>query len=236
MKIITWNLDFWKSGRNHTEEQYNFLFDEFEADIVLLQEMPDPKFIPTPFQHILYKKCKQNWGTGILSKLPLTQIETNTDYAVAGSVNVNNQTLDIVSIYGSYYNNSLTQNKYVTMMHEIISKISPIILSKNYRNVLIGGDWNLDRTLDGKSNTKNANQLVFDRLEDMKLTDLISKFIRQPIVTHRHNRGGLFWLDYLYAGANFDKWVKNVKIIENKLIIEISDHNPIILEINLPNS
>jgi exonuclease III len=231
LKVVTWNMAWW-SHKSKVQTAWDYLYCELAADVALLTEMGDPMRSGCPYPFFKWQNIGLNnlyWGSGIVSKIPLcdSYIPQNIGALMTAGIQFNGAIpITIISMYCLKDNAS---NLYVPNLHHYLSDLTPIFNGRR-RNIIIGGDWNASMQLDGKNgNTKNANKIFFDRLRDFGLKDCLEPFAEYPVQTHRHNSDTSYpWqLDYIYAADRFANNVTSARVIDNDVVRDASDHNPI---------
>ena len=106
------------------------------------------------------------------------------------------------------------------------------------KNILIAGDFNMDRRMDSNpTGTKFAlkgtypTNDFFDAILDMGFYDCMRKFNSNPVQTHRHSLSKFPWeLDHMFATEHLYKALTDIQTIE---VAELSDHDPIIANFKL---
>ena len=102
-------------------------------------------------------------------------------------------------------------------------------------NILIAGDFNMDRRMDenptgyrfAKKGTTPHNDF-FNTIEDMGFQDCVKKFDKDPIQTHYHSRSKFPWeLDHMFATKELFDSLTNIVVPQTR---DLSDHNPIIAD------
>jgi exonuclease III len=72
MRIVTWNMDYWKHQSAH-DNAWHWLFDSLNPDIALIQEcVPPDRVGESGFLQWgrAYPEGQQPWGTALFSRLP----------------------------------------------------------------------------------------------------------------------------------------------------------------------
>ena len=120
-----------------------------------------------------------------------------------------------------------------------ISKfVSNLRRRHNAVNILIAGDFNMDRRMDenptssvfAAKGTYPTNDF-FDAILDMGFEDCVRKFYTDPVQTHFHRRSKFPWeLDHMFATQELFDALTNITIPETQTL---SDHNPIIAQFDI---
>ena len=239
MKILTWNMDYWKRNLEQRELAWNYLTQTLNPDISLLQEIVPHQDSYEQYNTLYHElEGKRKWGTAILSKSPIYK-EHYINNGFVGSRGTiiaeiklsDSFTLTIINIYGQ-----LDSNGYATTtMHHLLSDLTPFLMQTGKRNIIIGGDLNVSEQIDEKYKGQNpSHKLVFDRLEDFGLINISKKFYGgKHVQTHIHSRSDYPWQnDYLFASENIFEMITNCEVIRNKELIELSDHLPVSIELD----
>jgi exonuclease III len=234
MKIVTWNMDYWKRNSEQRELAWNFLLDTINPDIALIQEIVPPE-ISYKSHNVLYHEIdgKRKWGTLIISKYPIhREIYSNKCYPGANALIVaeikvtDKFLLTAVNVYGQ-----LDADGYATTtMHHILSDLTTILYNKGSRNIIFGGDFNVSEQFNEKYDCP-SHKLVFDRIEDFGLINCTKKFYNKHIQTHVHSKSEFEWQnDYIFVSNNIIEQVTNCTVLNEKNILQLSDHYPVVIE------
>ena len=239
MKIVTWNMDYWKRNNEQRVIAWNYLMKSIDPEIALLQEIvpPDTSF---DSHHVLYHEidAKRKWGTALISKHPVhKEIYVHNCYPgsnglIIGEIKIsNNILLTAINIYGQIDSNGYAS----TTMHHIISDLTVILNKNNKRKILLGGDFNVSEQFDEKYKGQFAShKLIFDRFEDFGLINCTKRYYNGHIQTHVHNKSIFEWQnDYIFVSENIFNDVKSCEVINKDELLEYSDHFPVILELNI---
>jgi len=237
MKIITWNMDYWKRKSEQRKLAWNYLLDTIDPNVALIQEIVPPE-TSYDSHHVLYHEIdgKRKWGNALISKYPVhKEIYVNNSYPGASGLIIaelkisDNFLLTTINVYGQ-----IDPNKYATTtMHHILSDLTPILDKKDKRNIVLGGDLNVSEQYDTKYKGKFAShKLVFDRLEDFGLINCTKKFHNGHVQTHVHSSSKFEWQnDYLFVSKNIIDQVTGCEVINGNGLLDLSDHYPVTIEI-----
>jgi len=239
LKLATWNMAFWSHKTCH-EEAWKYLIEEIDADIYLFQEAcPHQELKDTP--NFLWFEIggNRNWGTGIYSKkYPIQHLPIQTGYTgslVVGEVTITNDVeLTIISLYGLLEKIGGTAYA-ITTLHRMLSDLTGILNGHigGNRKIVLGGDLNASIQCDIYYGGK-AHQLLFQRLEDFKLKNCFAPFFNDFVQTHRHNRSNEPWQnDYFFISKTLFKNLKSCVVLDNETVRRLSDHNPVLIELEL---
>jgi len=126
----------------------------------------------------------------------------------------------------------------LTLLGLIAKFVSNLRRRHNARNIIIAGDFNMDRRMDDNptgskfalKDTFPTNNF-FDAILDMGFYDCMRKFNINPIQTHRHVRSKFPWeLDHMFATEYLYNSLTDIKTLE---VPELSDHDPIVANFDI---
>jgi exonuclease III len=239
MKIVTWNMDFWKRSAQQRKSGWNYLWEAINPDVAILQEIVPPEESFEDFSVIYHElDKKRRWGTSVISKHRISkEIHFNNYYPGSSGLIVaeiklsDSFTLTVVSINGL-----IDQEGYATTtMHHILSDLTSTLHKTYGRNVILGGDFNVSEQWDKKyKNRDPMHKFVFDRLENFGLINCTKKFFNAHVQTHSHSRSTFEWQnDYIFVSENMIDKVIDCKVINESEVKDFSDHFPVIIELEL---
>ena len=230
MKVLVWNMDYWKSS--HRESGWNFI-REIDPDLALLSEcaVNDDQF------NYVHHVQKVGWGVGVFSRhhdLVEVEFECCHPEAVAvSSITIESQGITGISLYGR-----IIDGFAITTLHRSLSDLTPLFQTKAGRDwTLIGGDFNASTQCDELMPSykgDRAHHIFFERLMNFGLADCLKKFHEGHIRTLRHKNSDVHWHnDYLFVGKSLYDRCVSCEVIDDPQLYEVSDHNPIIAEFDL---
>ena len=182
----------------------------------------------------------QKWGTAVLAKsnfhlekfVPDGNKCKYYNTAYPGSVTIAqiaNTDIAIISMYGKkiYDYEWVTNYSYLANLHRCLSDMAPL-LDRFYspKRFIIAGDWNASPQFDTRTSSKNYN--FFERLVNFDLKDCLGHFPDGNYETTYKNSGQLDWM---FASKKLI--IKNSYVDYSKEVEDLSDHRPIITEIEL---
>jgi len=189
-KVVTWNMDHWKRTKKQNSAAWDYLIDQIDADIMLLQEFSPPGKIEEKYT-ILYEEIggDRPWGSAIVTKdFDVEKVEFDNSYVggvIVGEItSFTDDPLTVISMYGTL------EEKYATAsMHRVLSDLTKLLHEeKNKRLFVVGGDYNLSKQWDDRYNNKDpSHEIFFDRLEDFGLVNCTSKYFGKHVQTNRHS-------------------------------------------------
>ena len=69
MKLVTWNMDYWKHSEEERNQAWDLLDSEISPDIALLQEAVPPENRYKSHNQVFLKvEGKNKWSSGIISR------------------------------------------------------------------------------------------------------------------------------------------------------------------------
>ena len=257
MKILVWNIKRCGSKSGSWE-----IINTHNPDVCLLQEVSSiPSFISNQFQvieeHPTTKNLeKQKFKSVILIRNGVKYTTPNFTFSTKTSENIyqyfkgnllgiTTETFTFINVYSppwaisdslfdwkDIYDLKLKSNSKLF----ITEILYDLIRSTSFPNNLIfGGDFNSSIKFDfGRKNS--GNQEIISRLHQLDYFDSLSEFNGGLVPTFQNPRGKeiIHQLDYLYIHKNQIENIQSCNLVNKRLIIgkKISDHLPILLEIN----
>ena len=249
IRVVTWNMAYWSHKAMH-EEAWSYLLDKINADFVLVQESKITGFLENDSNFLWHKAGetpgRKDWGNGIYSKkYQLTQETENSidcwnrdrfnELCIVANTKVNKDTkLTLISLYGRM-DKVGTEVYCMTNLHRILSDLTGIF-NGHYgkREIILGGDLNASIQCDEQWGGE-AHKIFFDRLSDFRLKNCFElKGYKGYVQTHRHHKSTLTWQnDYFFISKSLGKKFKECEILDNNDIRRYSDHNPVIIKLNI---
>ncbi|MGA2093345.1 MAG: endonuclease/exonuclease/phosphatase family protein [Sedimentisphaerales bacterium] len=226
MKIATWNLGYWQYKSFH-DEAWNYLCNEIKPDIAFLQEVKPPSWIP--HHALLFEKTKQGWGTALFApSLALQKKDFSLSpgrVAAASIVLDKNLPLFIASIHAP------TTPRVFPRLAKIFAELE-LHLARG--SVIVGGDLNTARLAE-KVWPGNGHGPFFEQIDKGdRWVDCCRMFHPTEIQTFfRANCIHPFQDDHIFASCDLKNRVKAANIIDNELTRRVSDHIPLVVEIDV---
>ena len=229
-------MDFWKRNSEQRELAWDYLANDLNSDISLIQEIVPPDSSYTNF-NVLYHEIdgKRRWGSAIFSKHPIhKELYINNGFegsrgTIIAEIKISDSfTITVINIYGQIDSHGYA----TTTMHHILSELT-IILNQKKRNIILGGDFNVSEQFDEKYKGRfPAHKVVFDRLEDFGLINCTKHFFKGHIQTHVNNKSSYPWQnDYLFVSPSIMDRITGCNVLNDKNILEMSDHLPVIIDL-----
>lgn len=230
MRIVSWNMRKNKSA-------WDYFFQTLNPDVALLQESsPINDNYSFNISSVLVKK---NLNNSILYKdqevLKLPIEDKDLMGVIASKFKTDSSDIFFLSIYGNLsfvgtldYVLQKTIKHYVDMMRSEF----------NAKEIIISGDFNMDRRMDENPTTSRFSKKgetrhndFFDSILALGFNDCLRKFHTLPIQTYRHNRGIYPWeLDHMFCTDTLFERLKAINVYVDDNILSLSDHNPIVAE------
>lgn len=226
MKIITWNLGYWQF-RKHHKEAWSYLRNELQPDIALLQEVHPPSL--EDGEQIVFEEIFHGWGTAVYSKsIPLERVSMKeyTERVAAARVAMpGNEVLHIASVHAP-----IIKGHVFPHLDSIFNDIEDKFSGSTF---VIGGDLNSARLAE-EVWPGNGHGPFFHRIDQGRFFDCCRKFHQEEIQTFfRKGQIHPFQDDHLFASDNLAEKVTSCEAINNKITRKVSDHIPLIVEIDL---
>lgn len=230
MKIVSWNISCIKK-----KNAFEYALSNIPADVYFFQECHHPLTYLTKAdftnikENFIWEPTANGWGNCIVSKRnKLEQIEIKTDFkgrVVVGKLKTNCMELALINIHVP-----ITDGRSRYNLKSIFEEIGHLIETSDS---IIAGDLNFGKYFDKKGNTDHQDylQILLDKY------NLISCFHKFNIIekqTFRHvKKPADCMLDYAFITKGIEDRLINCDVIINESIIESSDHNPLIIDLNL---
>jgi exodeoxyribonuclease-3 len=238
IKIATWNMAY-KSHKFCHNESWNYFLNELHCDILLFQEAkPDYNLIEK--DKLVWNPIggTRPWGSGIYSKaFPIKEKGFKTTFfgaVTSAEVDISeNISLIIVSLYG-LMEKIFNVTYAIPNLHRIFSDLTGFIEGPITKHkMIIGGDFNASLQIDELQKGK-SHKVFFDRLKEFQLENCFTTYYPDYIQTHRHFISKKSWQDdYFFISNHLFQNLKNCEVIDNDFIRIHSDHNPVLIELDV---
>lgn len=248
IKVATWNMAYWSHKKLHNNA-WDYLLDKIGADFFLVQESRRPARLENDKNFLWHSSGtttgRVGWGSGIYSKkhrlvqepgssIPSWNNQLFDEMCVVANARVNGRKIVLISIYGRMDKVGAVSYS-ITNLHRILSDLTGL-LSGNFgrRNIILGGDLNASEQLD-PIQCNNSHRIFFNRLSDFGLKSCFelggtADFIQ----TLRHSKSRLAWQnDYVFISDRIVKDFVSYEVIDNKEIRRLSDHNPVVVALDI---
>jgi endonuclease/exonuclease/phosphatase family metal-dependent hydrolase len=227
MKIVTWNLGYWQHSTLH-DEAWDYLCTEIKPDIAFLQEVKPPSWIP---DHALrFEQYTRGWGTAIFAPA-LTLLRQDFPLypgrvATASIVLSNGLPLFVASVHAP-----IIKSRVFPHLARIFAELE----SRQVCNsVVVGGDLNSARLCENVW-PGHGHGPFFEQIDTGdRWIDCCRKFHQTEIQTfYRPNSRSPFQDDHILASRDLNNLVRAATVINNRLTRRVSDHIPVVVEIEL---
>lgn len=241
IKIATWNMAYWQNKKLHNEA-WNCFLNEIKADIFLFQEGRPTETMKNQKNHLVWNEIggKRDWGSGIYSpKYNLLEENIETQFKGVFSIantKINNETITLISIYGLMENSGPTKGYSIPNLHRMLSDLTGLFNGhiNGKRKIIMCGDLNASTQFD-EMQKNNSHKILFERINDFGLIDVYQlSGNKDHVQTLRYAHSEKPWQnDYFFVSNSLVKKFIKYKIIDNAEIRKFSDHNVVIIEMDL---
>lgn len=225
--------------KKYNKEAWAYLVNQMDCDILLFQESSPDLEILNP-KNLVWNAIggTRPWGSGVYSQtLPIREFLFKTDFfgsLVASEITIKEDlSLVIISLYGLM--EKISNVVYaIPNLHRMFSDLTGILESRDTRHrIVLGGDFNASLQVD-EQQTGNSHEVLFDRLREFGLVNCFENYFDDFVQTHRHIRSKKPWQnDYFFISKRLEKNLTNCQVLDNDDIRKYSDHNPVIIELDL---
>jgi endonuclease/exonuclease/phosphatase (EEP) superfamily protein YafD len=234
LSVATWNTGV-GFRRATNDAAWEYLLGEVDADAYLVQEADPPDWVAE--SHDVRGgpiDATRPWGSYVVAP-EASEVDLSTPYAgalTAATATLRGTPVTLVSVYGLL--EPVGSTKYsITTLHRMFSDLTGVL--NGHRDVpgrfVLGGDFNASPQFDERYDGE-AHRILFDRIADFGLTDCVDAVHGGPVRTYRHNRGSRAWqLDHLFASESLR--VVDCEVIETDRVRELSDHNPVVVRVEV---
>ena len=226
MKIITWNLGYWQFKHHHMDA-WTYLRDELEPDIALLQEVCPPPL--EDGEALLFEEIRNGWGTALYGKgvsLNKVSLEGYPGRVAAALVQMQGEQV----FYAASVHAPIIERRVFPHLDNIFDGIEAAFSKGTF---VIGGDLNSARLAE-KVWPGYGHGPFFERIDHGRFFDCCRKFHPKEIQTFfRPGQIHPFQDDHLFASADLADRVVACDTIHNEMTRKVSDHIPLVAEIDL---
>lgn len=234
MKIITWNCN--GAFRNKFER-----ISEINADILIIQECENPneskdKNYKNWATNYIWTGDSKNKGLGIFAKddiklkrLNYTNLYDNHPVKHFLPCKVNND-FDLLAVW-THKNNS-PNFAYIGQLWKYIQ-----VNKENFKDIVIAGDLNSNKIWDEWDRWWNHSDVVRE-LSDLKIESLYHKVTGEsqgeeskPTLYFQKNISKPYHIDYIFGSKKITEMFKNIKVGDKNSWLGLSDHMPIICDL-----
>ena len=235
LKIINWNMNYWQRNESQRKEAWNYL-NSSNIDIAILQETK-PYINCMDNMNIIFQKfpVKDGWGSAIITKKYnfykhsfLSTYEGSEGLICYEFEIEKDKIITIINCYGKID----MDGESTTTMHHILSDITSIVWGKAKNPIIMAGDLNSTVQWDEKYKNQNTSyKIVFDRINDMGLLNCTMERFGEHKQTFIRENTFPYQDDWVFIKGEKGKW--DVKVLDDKSILNYSDHYPIELNIEI---
>ncbi len=227
MRILTWNLGYWQHSSQH-DKAWDYLCNDIKPDIALLQEVKLPPWLPR--HTIVFEEITRGWGTAIYApSLPLSRRHLSSyprRVALASTMLDGDFPLFIASIHAPIINGRVFPH-----LNNIFTELE----SREYTfRAVVGGDLNSARLAE-QVWPGNGHGPFFERIDSGDpWVDCCRRFNTVELQTFfRDNSVHPFQDDHIFVSRDLSDRIKSCNVIDNCLTRRVSDHIPLIAELDL---
>ena len=232
MKLATWNLGFaFGSFRKTHAEAWKYLREEIRPDLAFLQEVNPPELAAG--EDLVFQPVHRNWGTAIYTRgFPLRELRlrryprrVRRGRVTVATVTVRSRELALASIHAP-----VVMNEVHPHLDRIFDELESVLKD---RSAIVAGDLNSARACE-QVWPNSGHGPFFARIESGPFVDCHWKFHRKEIQTF-FRKGTQLCLqdDHIFASPDMAKRFISCDVLDNKTTRRLSDHIPIVAEINL---
>ena len=227
------------SHKEHSKEAWSYFLGQTDCDILLFQEsFPDLEILNA--KNLVWSAIGDSrpWGSGIYSqKFPIREFSFRTQFfgsLIASEISLTDDLkLIVISLYGLM--EKISNVVYsIPNLHRMLSDLTGILESRETKHrIILGGDFNASLQID-EQQTGNSHKVLFDRLREFGLVNCFDNYFEDFVQTHRHSRSEKPWQnDYFFISKKFEGNMTDCQVLDNESIRKYSDHNPVIIELDL---
>ena len=210
---------------------WEWLLDYLNPDVVTAQEAsPLPKGVDATVRSTTKKMNRSAFYTRTFDH---EVIKVESDHGMGLQV-AKYQDIFFINVYANLDFKPLAP----PLLGFIAKFVAYVRRSYNARNIIIAGDFNMDRRMDDNptgtrfalKDTYPTNNFL-DAILDMGFYDCMRKFNDLPVQTHRNARSTFPWeLDHMFVTEGLFNCLTNVEVSNQRML---SDHDPIIADFDL---
>ena len=238
LRAATWNMAYW-SHRKLETQAWNYSIRELGCDVLLTQEsFPHPDILQE--DHFVWNAIggTRPWGSGVYcSKYKIKEHTFDNNFfgaVTAAEIQLKDDFKVIfISVYGLM--EKIQNVTYaIPNLHRIFSDLTGLLERASTKHrIILGGDLNASIQIDAQQ-TGNSHQVFFDRLKEFGLANCFDNYFDTYVQTHRHSRSDKPWQnDYIFISKKLENHLVNCSVIDNEKVRELSDHNPVVIELNI---
>jgi exonuclease III len=207
---------------------WEWIIETLKPDYILAQEAGP---LPPSIKATTRTTTKKSNRSAFYSRLnDHIRIDLESDHGMGLLVTKTNN-IFFICVYTNLYFKPV----HPPLLGYIASFVSSLRRRHDAKNILIAGDFNMDRRMDeNPTGTRFAKKWTypkndfFNAIQDMGFQDCILKFYSEPVQTHRHNRSEFPWqLDHMFATRDLYDHLQSIQVISAQ---SYSDHDLILAD------
>jgi len=240
IRIASWNMHFGFSRRLNNAA-WEYLLNQVQPDFFLFQEGKPPVEMQDA-EHLVWAEIggTRKWGSGVYSpgyELREESIETS----FRGAISIANATVEsgeiaLISMYGLMELSGPTKGYAIPNLHRMLSDLTGLFNGhiRGKRNIIMAGDLNASTQIDVQQRNR-SHEILFDRIRDFRLQDVYElSGNKSHVQTLRHARSATPWQnDYCFISKSIAAGFVGYQIIDDEEVQRFSDHNILVVEMNL---
>lgn len=227
MKILTWNLGYWLHSLQHSVA-WNYLYNDIKPDLAFLQEVKPPAWVSR--HTLIFEEIKGGWGTAIYSpslKLSKKPFSLYPGRVAAGYILLSEN----LSIFVASIHAPIIKNRVFPHLANIFSELESNLISNS---VIVGGDLNSARLAE-RVWPGHGHGPFFERIDKGDTwVDCCRRVNPQELQTYfRKKSAHPFQDDHIFISRDLSDCIKSCNVLDNELTRSVSDHIPLIAELDL---
>lgn len=241
VRIATWNMAYWQN-RKLLDAAWDCYLREVKADIFLFQEGRPSAAMTDQQTHLVWNEIggKRDWGSGIYSERYEIREEVIAtpfkDVFSIGNATIEDERITLISLYGLMESSGPTKGYSIPNLHRVLSDLTGLLDGRigGKRKIIMGGDLNASTQFDPMQGN-SSHRLLFERIADFGLVDIYGAFGNTDHVqTLRYARSKQPWQnDYIFVSKALVPRLGKYEIVDTPAIRKFSDHNPVVLEVEI---
>ncbi|MEM2137310.1 MAG: exodeoxyribonuclease III [Candidatus Methanomethylicia archaeon] len=249
LKIATFNVCGWKSAIKRELLKW---MENIELDILAIQEIKT-RDIHIPLDYLVKKynfhfNPSKFHGTAIITRLKPLNVSKKLGHKRFDDegrfLKAEYDEFTFINVYMPHGKRDKADLPYKLEVYKILIEYLGRILSRNVKPIILVGDFNIaHKEVDLARPKENENNIMFTKEERIQIDEIIQLgFIDSYRRIHPRN-GYTWWLrnlkaremnfgwriDYIFITKQLESYIRNAYVQK----MDISDHSPLIIEINL---
>lgn len=238
LKFATWNMAYW-SHKHYETEAWEYFSKELDCDVLLFQESY-PSLDVLNSEQLVWNAIGNTrpWGSGIYCpKYKIKEYSFNNNFfgaVTTAEIEIRPDfKLIVISLYALMERISNVVYS-IPNLHRMFSDLTGIFeRGKTKHRIILGGDLNASLQID-EQQPGNSHRVLFDRLNEFGLVNCFDNYFSDFVQTHRHNKSDKPWQnDYFFISKKLEKHLVDCTVIDNDIVRKLSDHNPVIIALDV---